>query len=71
MVDVDEATAEKLMAPPEKNVDSTASMIRVKCAECHSLDLVVDYEKDDWEEVVTLMLAYGMEATDEEAKGHD
>ena len=68
MVDVDEATAEKLMAPPEKNVDSTASMIRVKCAECHSLDLVIDYEKDDWEEVVTLMLAYGMEASDEEAK---
>jgi hypothetical protein len=57
MVEVEAELLEELLKAPEPT--GAASLIRKACAKCHTLDRVKNYQKDDWENVVNVMVVYG------------
>ncbi|MFC1607305.1 cytochrome ubiquinol oxidase subunit I [Candidatus Latescibacterota bacterium] len=64
MVEVDPEVIPELPSETTKAVN----LIEEKCASCHTLDIMRDYEDDNWEEVVELMVEYGTELTDGETE---
>jgi hypothetical protein len=57
MVEVEAELLEELLKAPEPT--GAASLIRKACAKGHTLDRVKNYQKDDWENVVNVMVVYG------------
>jgi hypothetical protein len=42
-------------------------LINERCTECHTLDRVRNYPKDDWDRVVRKMIILGTKLDDEQA----
>ncbi|HDY86753.1 MAG TPA: cytochrome c [bacterium] len=53
--------------PLKPGVSKTVKLINDLCQKCHSLDVVRDYEGDDWKDVVDSMIDKGTELNEEEA----
>ncbi len=66
MVDVTPEELEKLTAVPPEPV-GTASLINERCTQCHTLERVRNYPKDDWDRVVRKMIILGTKLNEEQA----